>query len=124
MCEDPSVYKVQMVNVEVIVVLRLEDKKEIVAEVSAVAARASSAIAAEYRGLTVAEMTEMRIKAREAGVFLKVVRNTLARRAMENTDCACMSDKLVASVAVRLAYVMKKVYSLPMRMTGRATIFR
>ncbi|MEI8054612.1 MAG: 50S ribosomal protein L10 [bacterium] len=78
--------------------LRLEDKKAIVAEVADVAAKAVSAIAADYRGLTVTEMTDLRAKARKNGVYLRVVRNTLARRALENTDFACMQDSLVGSV--------------------------
>lgn len=75
--------------------LRLEDKKTIVAEVAEVAASAYSAVAAEYRGLTVEEMTDLRRKARDKGVYLRVVRNTLARRAMADTDFACMRDILV-----------------------------
>lgn len=75
--------------------LRLEDKKALVAEVSSVAASAMSAVAAEYRGLTVEEMTDLRSKARDGGVFLKVVKNTLAKRAIEGTDFACMTDGLV-----------------------------
>lgn len=63
--------------------LRLEDKQAIVSEVAAVAARAHSAVAAEYRGLTVEQMTKLRVKARENGVYVKVVKNTLARRAVE-----------------------------------------
>ncbi|CAL7959321.1 50S ribosomal subunit protein L10 [Gammaproteobacteria bacterium] len=78
--------------------LRLEDKKAIVAEVADVAAKAVSAIAADYRGLTVTEMTDLRAKARKNGVYLRVVRNTLAKRALENTDFACMQDLLVGSV--------------------------
>lgn len=78
--------------------LRLEDKKAIVAEVADVAAKAVSAIAADYRGLTVTEMTDLRAKARKNGVYLRVVRNTLAKRALENTDFACMRDSLVGSV--------------------------
>ncbi len=74
--------------------LTLESKKTIVAEVAEVASRAQSVIAAEYRGLTVAEITELRVKAREAGVYLRVVRNTLARRAVEDTDYACIADSL------------------------------
>ena len=66
--------------------LRLEQKQQIVAEVNEVAASALSAVIADYRGLTVAEMTEMRVKARESGVYLRVVRNTLAKRAVEGTD--------------------------------------
>ena len=65
--------------------LNLDDKKALVAEVSAVAARAQSLVAAEYRGLTVSEMTELRAKARGQGVYVRVVKNTLARRAVAGT---------------------------------------
>ena len=75
--------------------LSLDAKKAIVEEVNGVAAAAPSAIAAEYIGLTVTELTELRNAAREAGVYLKVVRNTLARRALENTQFECMRDNLV-----------------------------
>ncbi len=75
--------------------LTLDAKKAIVEDIANVAAEAPSAIAAEYIGLTVAEMTELRNAAREAGVYLKVVRNTLARRALENTQFECMRDGLV-----------------------------
>ncbi|MDH5736020.1 MAG: 50S ribosomal protein L10, partial [Gammaproteobacteria bacterium] len=80
--------------------LNLEDKKSIVAEVSAVAADAHSAIAAEYRGLTVEEMTELRVKARQGGVYLRVVKNTLARRALEGTEFECMKDGLVGPLVL------------------------
>jgi large subunit ribosomal protein L10 len=72
--------------------LNLEQKKAVVAEVAEVANSAYSAVAAEYRGLTVGEMTELRAKAREANVYLRVVKNTLARRAVEDTDFACMQE--------------------------------
>ena len=75
--------------------LTLEAKKAIVDEVNSIAAEAPSAIAAEYIGLTVTEMTELRKAAREAGVYLKVVRNTLAKRALENTQFECMRESLV-----------------------------
>ena len=75
--------------------LNLEQKKAIVAEVAEVASSAYSAIAAEYRGLTVDEMTALRKEARNAGVYLRVVKNTLARRAVENTDFACMQEGFV-----------------------------
>ena len=75
--------------------LNLETKKEIVSEVAAVAADAHSAIAAEYRGLGVEELTELRSKARQGGVYLRVVKNTLAKRALEGTDYECMRDGLV-----------------------------
>ena len=74
--------------------LRLEDKKVLVQEVNAVAEDSVTAVAAEYRGLTVAEMTKLRAGARNAGVFLRVVKNTLARRAVAGTDFECMQDTL------------------------------
>ena len=74
--------------------LNLEDKKALVAEVSAVAATALSVVAAEYRGLTVSQMTDLRLKARTAGVYVRVVKNTLARKAMAGTSFECMSDVL------------------------------
>ena len=80
--------------------LRLEQKQQIVAEVNEVAASALSAVVADYRGLTVAEMTEMRSKARESGVYLRVVRNTLAKRAVEGTDYACLDDSFVGPTLV------------------------
>ena len=75
--------------------LRLEQKQQIVAEVNEVAASALSAVIADYRGLTVAEMTQMRVKARESGVYLRVVRNTLAKRALEGTEYECLNDAFV-----------------------------
>lgn len=74
--------------------LRLEDKKALVAEVKQAAEMAHSALAAEYRGLTVTEMTELRKQAREQGVYLRVVKNTLAKRAIEGTDFECMQEGL------------------------------
>ena len=74
--------------------LTLERKKAVVEEVAEVARAAFSAIAADYRGLSVAEMTSLRVNARNAGVYLRVVRNTLARRALEGTDFACMREGL------------------------------
>jgi large subunit ribosomal protein L10 len=65
--------------------LKLEDKQTLVAEVAAVAAKAQSVVAAEYRGLSVAQMTELRAKARSQGVYMRVVKNTLARRAIAGT---------------------------------------
>ena len=65
--------------------LNLQDKQAMVAEVSKVAATAQSLVAAEYRGLSVGKMTELRSKARAAGVYIRVVKNTLARRAVSGT---------------------------------------
>lgn len=74
--------------------LKLEHKKQIVAEVNEAAGTAMSAVLADYRGLTAGEMTEMRVKARETGVYVRVVRNTLAKRAVEGTEYECLSDAL------------------------------
>jgi large subunit ribosomal protein L10 len=74
--------------------LTLEQKKAVVAEVAEVAQTAHSAVAAEYRGLTVSKMTELRSKARAEGVYLKVAKNTLVKRAVEGTDFECMADEL------------------------------
>jgi large subunit ribosomal protein L10 len=82
------------------VALRLEDKKAIVAEVAKVASGSLSAIAAHYRGLTVAELNELRAKAREQDIYLRVVRNTLAHRALENTEFSCLQETLVGPVAL------------------------
>ena len=81
-------------------VLRLEDKKAIVAEVAEVAGRSLSAVAAEYRGLTVSELTELRSNARKVGVYMRVVRNTLARRALEGTEFSCMQEILVGPLVL------------------------
>ena len=75
--------------------LNLSQKQEVVAELADVAAKAHSLIAAEYAGTTVGQMTAMRKKARETGVYLKVVKNTLAARAVEGTDYEVVKDKLV-----------------------------
>ena len=64
---------------------------------------ASGAVAAEYRGLSVGEMNDLRVKAREKGVYLRVVRNTLARRAVEGTDLECMKDGLVGPLVLAFA---------------------
>ena len=74
--------------------LNLEQKKAVVAEVAEAANKALAAVAAEYRGLTVEEMTELRVKAREGGVFVKVAKNTLVRRAVEGTEYECMQEAL------------------------------
>ncbi len=83
--------------------LRLEDKKTFVKEVNAVAGDSTSAVAAEYRGLTVAEMTELRRDARNSGVYMRVVKNTLARRAIEGTDFECMTETLKGPLLLAFA---------------------
>ncbi len=74
--------------------LTLEAKKAIVDEVAVVAASAHSAVAAEYRGMTVDDMTVLRAQARDSGVYLRVVKNTLARRAVQGTEFECIQDAL------------------------------
>ena len=75
--------------------LNLEGKKAIVAQVQEAADGALSAVVADSRGVTVADITALRKEAREAGVWMKVVRNTLAKRAVAGTDFECLSDTLV-----------------------------
>jgi large subunit ribosomal protein L10 len=75
--------------------LNLSQKQEVVAELAEVAAKAHSLVAAEYAGTTVSQMTEMRKKARETGVVLKVVKNTLAARAVAGTEFEVVKDALV-----------------------------
>ena len=75
--------------------LNLSQKQEVVAELSSVAATAHSLVAAEYAGITVGQMTAMRKKARETGVYLRVVKNTLASRAVAGTEFEVVQDKLV-----------------------------
>lgn len=80
--------------------LGLEDKKAIVAEVQQAAQGALSAVVADARGVTVDDMTALRKEAREAGVWMKVVRNTLARRAVEGTDYECLTENFVGPTLI------------------------
>jgi large subunit ribosomal protein L10 len=74
--------------------LTFEQKKAVVAEVAEVASGALSLVVAEYSGLTVDQLTDLRRESRNAGVYLRVVKNTLARRAFDGTEFACVSDQL------------------------------
>ena len=85
--------------------LRLSQKQEIVAEVNREANEALAAVLAEYRGMTVAEMTGLRRKARDNDVYLKVVRNTLAKRAVEGTEYECLNDALVGPTLLAFSRV-------------------
>jgi large subunit ribosomal protein L10 len=80
--------------------LRLNDKKALVAEVSDVARRAHSAVAAEYRGLSAGKFDELRAKARAQGIYLHVVKNTLALRAVEGTEFECLKPALVGPLVL------------------------
>ncbi len=79
--------------------LNLEEKKAVVAEVSAQVANAQAIIIAEYRGMGVGDMTALRRKARESGVYLRVLKNTLVRRAVADTPFAGLSDQMVGPLA-------------------------
>ena len=72
--------------------LSYEAKKAMVAEVNEVAGRAYSAVLAEYRGLSAGKMDQLRVRAREGGAYMKVVKNNLARLALAGTDFECMTD--------------------------------
>jgi len=74
--------------------LNLNQKQEVVAELTGVASTAHSLVAAEYAGLTVEQLTNLRKKARQEGVYVKVAKNTLVSRAVEGTDYAVISDEL------------------------------
>jgi large subunit ribosomal protein L10 len=79
--------------------LNLEEKKAVVAEVAAQVAAAQTVVVAEYRGITVEDMTQLRAQARKQGVYLRVLKNTLVRRAIADTPFAGISDQLVGPLA-------------------------
>lgn len=83
--------------------LTLAGKKAVVEEVTSVASKAISAVVADYRGLTVNQMTNLRMEARKAGVYLRVVRNTLTRRAFEKTEFSCLNEVLVGPLFIALS---------------------
>ena len=80
--------------------LGLIDKKAIVAEVQEAAQSAQSAVVADARGVSVTDMTALRKEAREAGVWMKVVRNTLAKRAVEGTEYECLTENFVGPTLI------------------------
>jgi large subunit ribosomal protein L10 len=98
---------------EVYMTLRLEDKKTIVGEVNAIAKDSIAAVTAEYRGLTVSQMNKMRSVARERGIYLRVVRNTLTRLAVKDTKFACLDETLTGPLVVAFS---KDSPSAPARM--------
>ena len=74
--------------------LNIEDKKAVVADVSGYVNKAQAIVVAEYRGLPVAEMTKLRAQARHAGVYFRIVKNTLVRRAVADTPFAGLTDHI------------------------------
>ena len=83
--------------------LRLDQKKAIVSEVSEAAGSALSAVLADYRGLTVGDLTDLRRRARESGVYLRVVRNSLLKRAVIGTEYECLSDAAAGPTILALS---------------------
>lgn len=83
--------------------LSLEDKKAVVAEVSEQLKGAQAAMLAEYRGLSVEQMTKLRRKAHEGKIYLRVVKNTLARRAAQGTSYECLSEQMVGPLAYAIS---------------------
>jgi large subunit ribosomal protein L10 len=85
------------------VAIRLEDKQQIVSEVNQAATSALSAVLADYRGVTVEDMTALRKNARENKVYLRVVRNTLLKRAVADTEFECIQEVLVGPTILALS---------------------
>ena len=83
--------------------LRIEQKKAVVEELNSMASSSVSAAIAEYRGLNVAEITELRTKARESGVYLKVVKNSLSKQALTGTDFECLTQALQGPIMIALS---------------------
>jgi large subunit ribosomal protein L10 len=83
--------------------LNLEQKKAVVAEVSAQVGTAQAIIVAEYRGLEVGNMTELRAKARKAGVYLRVLKNTLVRRAVKDTPFEKLAEKMIGPLVYSIS---------------------
>ena len=83
--------------------LRIEQKKAVVEELNSMASSSVSAAIAEYKGLNVAEITELRTKARESGVYLKVVKNSLSKKALTGTDFECLTQALQGPIMIALS---------------------
>ena len=83
--------------------LNLEQKQAVVAEVAAKLAGAQAVIVAEYRGLDVGRVTQLRARARKSGLYLRVLKNTLARRAVKGTPFESLSDQLVGPLMYGIA---------------------
>lgn len=97
-----------------LVSLNLEEKKAVVAEVSALLGNAQAAAVAEYRGLTVAQMTKLRVNARKADVYFRVVKNTLVRRAVTGSQFECLKDQVKGPLAFAVSkdpVAVAKVFS-------------
>lgn len=83
--------------------LNLQEKQAVVAEVSAQVAQAQTIVLAEYRGIEVAEITQLRASARKAGVYFHVLKNTLARRAVQGTPFEALAEKMVGPLVYSIS---------------------
>ena len=83
--------------------LRIEEKQHVVKELNAVASSSIAGAIADYTGLNVSEITELRTKARESGVYLKVVKNTLSKRAFSDTNFECLTENLKGPIIIALS---------------------
>jgi len=83
--------------------LRIEQKKAVVQELNSIASSSVSAAIAEYRGLNVSEITELRTKARKSGVYLKVVKNSLSKKALADTNFECLTKALQGPIIIALS---------------------
>ncbi|TAJ81480.1 MAG: 50S ribosomal protein L10 [Gallionellaceae bacterium] len=83
--------------------LNLQEKQAVVAEVSAQVAQAQTIVLAEYRGIPVSEITKLRANARQAGVYFHVLKNTLARRAVQGTPFAALADQMVGPMVYSIS---------------------
>ncbi len=83
--------------------LNIEQKKAVVAEVAEQFNGAEAAVLAEYRGLSVSQMTELRGKARQAQIYVRVVKNSLTRRAIEGSGYECLRDQLSGPLALAIS---------------------
>ena len=100
---EKSSFRLETVQGVKLVAIGLEDKKQIVSEVNQAANSALSAVLADYRGVTVGELTELRKTARENKVYLRVVRNTLLKLAVDDTDFECIKEVLVGPTILALS---------------------
>lgn len=80
--------------------LNLQDKKAVVEQIAEVFKGSQAAILAEYRGMTVEQMTQLRAEARQSGVFIRVVKNSLTRRAAKDSDFECLDEYLIGPLAL------------------------
>ncbi len=83
--------------------LRIEQKKAVVEELNSIASSSVSAAIAEYRGLNVAEITKLRTKARESEIYLKVVKNSLSKKALADTNFECLTQSLQGPIIIALS---------------------